>query len=106
MALPTVSASRGRPATVTGSLKATAARITSPAIQVPPAPCGGPPERVRPVTEASALTAKAPSAAMAWAPRPSAAGLPAASRMVPPFSESAEAPTLTPSGSESPLATR
>ena len=70
------------------------------------------PESAAPVTagaEASAAdpaTGKAAAFATAWAPRPSAASPPAASRMAPPFRVSAEAPTPMPFASASPPATR
>ena len=80
-------------------------------MKAPAAPLPAP-ERVTPVTvgatasAAGPSTMKAASRAIAWVPRPSAAALPAASAIEPPFSASAEAPTPIPSGSVSPSATR
>ena len=100
----------GDPLTTTGSEKRTAHTITSPARNAPPAPepvpSGVTETTVGPTPSAAPpFTVKPPSFATAWLPRPSAAALPAPSRIVPPFSESAEAPTEIPSESASPLTT-
>ena len=78
-------------------------------MKTPLAPCALP-ESAAPVTVGAMASVALPSttaspSVMAWSPRPSDALLPRASRMVPPFSESAEAPTLSPSESESVAAT-
>ena len=104
MAAPIPSASRGAPVTVTGLLNLTVTVISSPARKTPPAPFPRP-ERVSPVTTGAAgrpSTTGSPSV-MAWAPKPRAAKLPAASASTPPFS--AEAPTLIPFASRSAAAT-
>ena len=65
------------------------------------------PETVTPVTvgavasAALPFTSKSASSPRAWVPRPSVALLFAASRIVPPFRVSAEAPTETPFASAS-----
>ena len=74
-------------------------------MKTPLAPCALP-ESAAPVTVGAMASVALPSttaspSVMSNAPRPSAASLPRASRMVPPFSESAEAPMESPSGSES-----
>ena len=82
-------------------------------MKTPPAPCGAgaAAERATPVTVGATRSARSPStskpaaSATAWAPSPSAASFPAASRIVPPFGPSAEAGTEIPSGSASPAAT-
>ena len=105
-----VSANCGVPATVAASLKVTVASISSPATKTPPAPCPVP-ESETPVTTgpvASApppATTKSSSSPRAWVPRSSAAGLFAASRIVPEFRVSAEAATETPFASVSPETT-
>ena len=106
-----VRATCGVPTTVTVSLNATVAAMASPAMKTPLAPRGVP-DSVRPATVGtmtsvpSPSTVKSESSAIAWVPRPSAALLPAASAIVPPFSPSAEAPTATPFASWSALTTR
>ena len=109
MFTPTASVTRGVPVTVTSSSNSTVTSISSPARKTPPAPRAVP-ETVTPVTvgattsAAAAFTTMSPSV-IAWLPRSSVASLLAASRIVPPFSVSAAAPTLTPSVSVSPFTT-
>ena len=106
-----MSARRGVRRTATGSLKSTVTAIASPAMKTPAGPLAAPPT-VRPTTDGattstpSPSTVKSGSAAIAWAPRPSAASFPAASRIVPPLSLSDEDATLTPSESSSAADTR
>ena len=109
-----VRATRGVPVTVTGSLKSTVTSISSPARKTSFPPASSPwavPEIETPVTVGATRSAAAPSTTapesllIAWAPKPSAAALFAASAIVPPFSASAEVPMLIPSASRSPRAT-
>ena len=115
--VPMVSATCGVPpvvVTVTGSLKEIVTMISSPAMKVGvPAkrPCAtsamaSPVTVGEAVSAADPVTVKALSSLTAWAPRPSAAAFPAASRIAaPPGSVSAEAPMATPFGSASPVTT-
>ena len=102
-----VRATCGAPVTVTVSSNATSTVIRSPSMKAPsdlfPRPDSVTPATVGPAVSAAAfpLTVKSASFVTAWVPRPSAALLPAASRMVPPFRASAAAATLMPSGSAS-----
>ena len=107
---PMVISTCGVPVTVIASSKYTVTVRTSSAMKVPFAPCAVPESR-RPVTlgatasEAAPFTRKSPSLLTACVPRPSAASLPAASRIVPPFAASAVAAMLSPLASVSPLCT-
>ena len=79
-------------------------------MKTPPAPEGIPPGVLtvmlgRRGSSICELTANSNRFVMACAPRPSAAAWFAASRIVPPFRVSAEAPMLIPSGSKSPFLT-
>ena len=103
--VPTVSARRGLPVTVTDSLKRTVAERTSPTRKTPFAPCPVP-ERVSPVTVGAVSSVPPPSttaspSVIAWVPRSNAAALPEASVIAPPFSRIAVAPMLRPFGSRS-----
>ena len=105
-----VSASRGVPTTVAASSNSTVATIVSPAMKVPIAPRASPetvtPETRGPVTSDPLPATVKPAAALtACVPRPSAALLLPASRIVPEFSPSAAAPMLIPSASVSPATT-
>ena len=102
---PSVNRSFGVPVTSTGSEKRTSTRIASPGRKVPPPPLPLPESRTR-VTDGARVSEPPPSTTtspfvIAWVPRPSAALLPAASAIVPPFSVSAEVPMLIPSASAS-----
>ena len=79
--------------------------MTSPARKTPFAPCPVP-ESVTPATVGTVTSVPLPvtmksESLVTAVPKPSAALLPAASRIVPEFSMSAEAATLTPSASAS-----
>ena len=109
MAAPIASAACGVPVTVTASLNSTVTEITSSSMKTPLAPCPVP-ESVTPVTVGPTRSAAAPfttasPSVMAWSPRPRTAAFRAASRIVPPFNSSAEAPTEIPFESASPAAT-
>ena len=98
------------PPTVTRSLNSTVSRIRSPATKTPSGPVPVP-ESATPVTVGATASTAEPftvnplSFATAWVPRPSAAALPAASRIVPPFSPSAVRAAPTPFVSVSPATT-
>ena len=105
-----VNSTCGVPMTEAASLKETVTAITSPAMKRPSEPCPTPesetPVTTGPIASAAApFTAKFVASVIAWVPKPRAALLPAASRIVPPFSVSAEAPTEIPFASVSPAAT-
>ena len=70
----------------------------------PPAPCGEPGARVRPVTVGATVSRRLPSTAgpppsVAWSPRLGEAAFPAASAIVPPPGASAETPIPSASAS-------
>ena len=106
-----VSASRGVPVTAYGVLlNVRRTRSSSPEVRTPPGPLA-PEEKFSEATvgaaaDAAALpfTVKSESSVTAWVPRERVASL-ALSRIVPPFRVSAEAATLMPFASVSPLAT-
>ena len=109
MAAPISRAACGVPVTVTASLNSTVTSIASPARKTPFAPrgAGAAPASASPATVGATASAAEPStlksawSVIAWLPKPSAAafGFVAASTMDPPFSVSAAAHTLIPSGS-------
>ena len=102
-----VSATCGIPVTVTASLKVTVTEIASPAVKEPLGPVPVP-ESERPVTVGATASAAFPFTAgpvSVIAVRVRVASLAPASLISPPFSVSAEVPTLSPPVSESPDAT-
>ena len=105
-----VRATCGVPVTVAASSNSTVTSISSPAMKTPFAPSAAPASET-PVTAGPTSSGQGPNTApsgesvTAWRPRSNSAALPAASAIDPPFSASAEAPTLSPFVSRSSLTT-